>query len=62
MEDFIQWLEELKESIKTDDSKRIEKAELELKNFYGILLMQNDFFREEIEGLESRLNIEEETL
>ena len=41
---------------------KTEKAELELKNFYGILLMQNDFFREEIEGLESRLNIEEETL
>ena len=55
MENFKMWLEELKKSAKVNDLKKIEKAETELKNFYEILLMQNEFLKEEIEDLKSRL-------
>lgn len=55
MDNFEMWLQEIKEGVKTNDISKAEKAEIELKNFYAILLVQNEMFQEEIEDLKSRL-------
>ena len=55
MENFEVWLQELKEGVKENNIVKVEKAETELKNFYGMAIMQNEHFRNEIEDLKCRL-------
>lgn len=55
MENFEMWLDELKQGIKENDIAKAEKAETELKNFYGILLMQNEQFKEDIDYLKNEI-------
>lgn len=55
MENFEMWLDELKQGIKENDTAKAENAEKELKDFYGLALMQNEHFRSEIEDLKEKL-------
>ena len=55
MENFEMWLQEFKNAIIENDNLKTEQAEKELKNFYEMLLMQNEHFRNEIEDLKCRL-------
>lgn len=54
MENFEMWLDTFKEGAQFDSKKENEAREV-LKNLYGILLMQNEHFRNEIEDLKERL-------
>lgn len=55
MENFEMWLDELKQGIKESDTVKSENAEKELKDFYGLALVQNEYLTSEIEDLKERL-------
>ncbi|MBN1469506.1 MAG: hypothetical protein JW924_12340 [Fusobacteriaceae bacterium] len=57
MEHFEIWLDSFKEGVQFFDSKKEDEARKELKNLYGVLLLQNEHFRSEIEDLKERLEV-----
>jgi len=56
MENFKMWLDEFKYGSQFDFKKE-SKAREELETMYGILVLQNEQLKEEVEDLKCRLEI-----